>query len=424
MGIGLEAFLSDRYKDQTQTRPVYAVLDVMMSWSKEFFAKFGIQTVSFFTSGACSSTMQYASWKERAEEMKPGETRKFSGLPEEMELSHSDVERQHRHWRHKHANNLSYQPVDGPDGVNGPMGGMKLDPPGRGDRPRWLDEIDGSTALLFNTCDGLEHPFLKYLAAAINKPVYDVGPLSPEKYWKSTGAILHDDQVRSNRESNYTEDQVIEWLDSKPRNSVIYVSFGSEVGPSSEEYAELADALEELNRPFIWVIQPNAGRSGPPPGLMGGKPGSETKEEAYYPPGLKEKVGDRGLIIKGWAPQLLILSHPALGGFLSHCGWNSTVESIGRGVPILAWPIRGDQFHNAKLVAKHLRVGHLLLTEDDDPAQQVKKQNIVRGIESLLDDEEVSKKAEELSYTFMNGFPSSSVTALKSFIEAIAINKP
>ncbi|CDP11763.1 unnamed protein product [Coffea canephora] len=387
MGSGLEAYLSQKCGELGQTRPVCAVLDVMMSWSKEFFVKFEIPAVSFLTSGACSAAMEYAAWKAQVGDMKPGEIRKFDGLPEDMELSYSDLKRQEHHGPHRRG--------------NGPPSGMKFGPPGAGSRPRWLDEVEGSSALLFNTCNDLEQPFIKYLADQIDKPVYGVGPLLPEKYWKSSGSILHDGEFRSNRESNYTEDQVVQWMDSKPHQSVIYVSFGSEVGPNLEECAELASALGELNRPFIWVIQPNSGRAG------------------FYPHGLEEKVGDGGLVINGWAPQLLILSHPSLGGFLSHCGWNSTVESIARGVPILAWPIRGDQFHNAKLVVKHLKAGHMLMT-GEDPKEMVKKDGIIRGIDLLLDDKEVYKQAVAVRSRFKNGFPASSVAALKSFLEAIA----
>ncbi|CAI9095147.1 OLC1v1031026C1 [Oldenlandia corymbosa var. corymbosa] len=359
MGTGLEAYLSERCPEPTRDRPVCAVVDVMMSWSKEFFAKFGIQIVSFFTSGASSAAMQYASWKHHAaEEMKPGDIRRFPGLPQDMELSYSDVQREQPFRRHKHAtNNPNNHPFGGPN--------AKFGRPEPSDRPRWLDEIEGSTGLLFNTCEGLELPFLNYVAAQINKPVY---------------------------------------------------------GPSLEEYEELANALEESSRPFIWVIQPNAGRSGPPPGLMAENSSFETKEKGYYPHGLKEKTGDRGLIIRGWAPQLLTLSHPSVGGFLSHCGWNSTVESMGKGVPILAWPIRGDQFQNAKLVVDHLRVGHSLWKHDDDPTQTVKKKSILHGIESLLDDKDVAKEAGELSQRFIIGFPSSSDAGLKSFVQTMAGN--
>ncbi|KAL0371950.1 UNVERIFIED_CONTAM: UDP-glycosyltransferase 73B4 [Sesamum calycinum] len=400
LGLGIESFLSQRYENSSP--PGCVVMDVMMSWSKDIFRKANVPIVSFFTSGACSTAMEYAAWTAHVDDMVPDEIRLLPGLPETVTFTYSDLKRRdHRHG----------------GGKPRPPGGMNFGPPTPGQPPRWLDEAEGSTALLINTCDALEGSFLEYLAGQIQKPVFGVGPLLPEKYWKSTSSVLHDRDSRPNRESNYTEDEVIQWLDSKPTRSVIYVSFGSEVGPTLEEYDELADALGESKWPFIWVIQPGSGKPGPPANFFGGKPGSDSKEEGYYPQGLQERVGNRGLIIKGWAPQLLILGHPSTGGFLSHCGWNSTVEAIGRGIPIVAWAIRGDQFYNAKLVVKHLKVGHMV---SDDLSEMVKKCDIIRGIEVVMGDGEVHDRAITLRGIFEAGYPSSSGASLKALIELIS----
>lgn len=415
LGTGIKTFLLDKYVKPDKIRPVCVVIDVMMSWSKEIFGMFDIPAVTFFTSGACSAAMKQAAWKSMVRELKPGEIRKFDGLPEEMALTSSDLKRQERAKSSNHR-------CGPPRWVNGTLGERKFGrPPFPGDRPIWLDEIEDSLALCFNTCDQLEHQFLSYIAKTISKPVFGVGPLLPEQYLNSFNSILLDGQVRSNGKSNYTEDEMIQWLDSKAARSVVYVSFGSEVGPSMEEYEALADALGELNRPFIWVIQPGSGRRCPSPGFLGeesNSPPRRKEEEGYHPHGLDEKVGDRGLIVKGWAPQLLILTHPSLGGFLSHCGWNSTVEAIGRGIPILAWPIRGDQFHNAKLVVKHFKVGRMLLTSEN-PAELVKKDSIKTEIYSLLDDVELHRQAQILRRKLTDDFPAIQITALKSFIDLI-----
>lgn len=432
---GIEKILLGR--SESGTRPVCVVVDVMMGWMGEIFVKFGIPTVGFFTSGACSAAIEHAMWKAHPLAVKPGETRLLPGLPEEMGLTESDL-KQRPHGppggrgppggpgpRPGPGPGLSppgspgapgpgFNP-SGPPGADGPK---KFGPPEPGEQPPWMAEVKDSIALMINTCDDLERPFLEYLGHEVGKPVWGVGPLLPEQFWKSAHSLLHDREVRSNRKSNVTEDDVIEWLDSKPPGSVLYVSFGSEVGPTMEEYPEIADALESSDRPFIWVIQPRSGRSGPPPQLLGNKsePGKE-EEEGYFPHGLDLKVGKRGLIIKGWAPQLLILSHPSTGGFLSHCGWNSTVEAIGRGVPFLAWPIRGDQYYNSKLVAQHLKVGCLI---SDDMSRAVKKEDIAKGIERLMGDEEMKKRAMLLSEKFHHGFPASSVASLDAFRDFIS----
>ncbi|KAI3727986.1 hypothetical protein L6452_16611 [Arctium lappa] len=402
MGEGIKSFLSTR----SGTRPTCVVIDIMMSWSKDIFVNHHIPVASFFTSGAIASAMDCGKWKAEVGNMKPGEIRMIPGLPTEMSVTFSDLNKGRRG-----------TPQTGqPNGIRG------RGPPPPGHKPRWLDEVNDSVALLINTCNDLEQLFINYIAEQTKLPVWGVGPLLPVQFWKSAGSILHDHEMRSNsnHKSNYTEDQVIQWLDSKPSGSVIYISFGSEVGPSIEEYKELAKSLEESEHPFIWVIQPGSGKTNVPRSfLSGGQPDPDSgEEEGYYPDGLDVKVGKRGLIITGWAPQLLILSHPSTGGFLSHCGWNSTVEAIGRGVPILAWPIGIDQFDNAKLVAKHLKIGHVMVNEEG-VAGKFEKGDIVAGIERVMGDEKVRNRAKEFGKEFGSGFPVSSVNGLGEFVELI-----
>ncbi|XP_073301783.1 UDP-glucosyl transferase 73B2-like [Primulina huaijiensis] len=407
MGQGIEGFLAERYKRVTgQTRPSCVVMDLMMSWSKEIFLRENIPIVSFFSCGAASTAMEYAAWKAQAHDMRPGQTRVLTGLPDSVVLEYSDTKR---------------RSLGGPPpgelkhGEHGPDFGIR-DP---GQAPRWLEDGVDSAALLLNTCHELEGTFLNYISNQVNKPVFGVGPLLPDTYWKSIGTVFHDRDSRSNRKSNYTEDEVTQWLDSKPSKSVIYIAFGSEVGPDIEEYGQLADALGDSKWSFIWVIQPGSGKPKLPPSVFGEKHDSNEKDEGFYPEGLDEKVGNRGIVIKGWAPQLLILSHPSTGGFLSHCGWNSTVEAIGRGVPILAWPIRGDQYYNAKLVVAYLKTGIMVAT-GDNLTKMVKKSDIIQGIDSVMDDKEIHKRAVKIGGTFESGFPSSSTDSIKELIEFVS----
>ncbi|KAF9689584.1 hypothetical protein SADUNF_Sadunf01G0107300 [Salix dunnii] len=438
MAESLEDLISTRSMNPVSRKPAFVIVDVMMSWTAEGLAKFEIPTIAFFTSGACSAAMEYAMWKAHLDDLKPGEIRLLHGLPEEMALTDSDLKSR----PHMPPGGRGGGPPGpggrgggppgpggrggGPPGSGGPPGpmgsfprpqgdmgpSMMKGPPKPGAPPPWLEEVKGSIAYMINTCDALEHPFIQYLVDQVKKPVWDIGPLLPELYWKSIGSLLHDHEIRAGRRSNVTEEEVVSWLDSKPPGSVVYVSFGSEVGPEMEENRHLANALEALNRPFIWVIQPGSGRPGPPPGFLeGGEPRAETEEDDL-PLDFDKRVGERGMVIRGWAPQLLILSHPSVGGFLSHCGWNSTMEAIGRGIPFLAWPIRGDQNYNAKLIVKHLKVGRMI---SDDFSQMIKKDDIIKGIESLFADEDVKNRAALLGAKFKHGFPASSVESLDAF---------
>lgn len=423
MAQDLENLILTRAQNPHSRAPVCAVVDVMMDWSVEIFNKLNVPTIGFFKSGACSAAIEYAMWKANLKELKPEEKYFLPGLPEEMAITESDLEKPHGPPGHPGGRQA-------PPGLGGPLGPVArfpgpppgcmaipkmMGPPKPGDQPPWLMKAGGCIAYMINTCDDLEGSFIEFLASQIAKPVWGVGPLLPEQYWKLAGSLFHDQEVRSHRRSNVTEDEVITWLNSKPHGSVLYVAFGTEVGPKMEDYPQLADALEASNRAFIWVIQQGSGRPGPPPSFLGGQPGLEV-DAGYFPHGLDKKVGERGLIIQGWAPQLLILSHPSTGGFLSHCGWNSTVEAIGRGVPILAWPIRGDQHYDAKLVVQYLKVGY---TISNDLSGMVKKDDIIKGIEKLLGDEDVKKRAALLSAKFEHGFPVSSMNSLDAFSDFI-----
>ncbi|PKI49965.1 hypothetical protein CRG98_029639 [Punica granatum] len=389
----LLAHLSARSSDPESPRALCAIVDFPMGWTKESFLKYGIPVVGFFTFGACAAAMEWGAWKAQAGDLRPGESRSIPGLSEEMAITYWDLKRKPG-GPPRGGGGGPKPPGGGGGGGGGPVPGV---------RPPWVPQVEGSVALMFNTCDILERPFLEYMEAQMGIPAWGVGPLLPEQFWKSSDTLVRDREIRQHsRPSNYSEEEVIQWLDSKPSGSVLYVAFGSELTPSMEEYPELAGALEESGQPFIWAVQSKSGTSG------------------YFPHGLDTKVGDRGLVISGWAPQLLILSHQSTGGFLSHCGWNSTAEALGRGVPILAWPIRGDQHFNAKLVVNHLKVGYRVA---NDLSEIVRKDDIAKGIERLMGDGEIHRRAAQLKASFRSGFPASSMAALDAFGEFIVSQK-
>ncbi|KAF5784117.1 putative UDP-glucuronosyl/UDP-glucosyltransferase, UDP-glycosyltransferase family [Helianthus annuus] len=126
----------------------------------------------------------------------------------------------------------------------------------------------------------------------------------------------------------------LSWLDDQKPKSVIYACFGSLVKFPEAQITEIALALEESKQPFIWVV----GKAG-----IGGLP------DGY---GERIKSKNIGMVITGWAPQVEILQHPSVGGFLTHCGWNSMLEAMVFGVPVITWPFFADQYNNEKLVER------------------------------------------------------------------------
>ncbi|XP_057847170.1 UDP-glycosyltransferase 73C3-like [Cryptomeria japonica] len=127
-----------------------------------------------------------------------------------------------------------------------------------------------------------------------------------------------------------TADELVQWLDSQSAGSVLYISFGSVVKLSKEQTKALARALEGSQQPFVFAIKINISYQ------------QSSGSAKYFPAGFLDRIKDRGVVIWGWALQFLILLHPSVGAFMSHCGWNSTLESLSLGVRIVGWPMFGD----------------------------------------------------------------------------------
>uniref|UniRef100_A0A1D1YEN6 Glycosyltransferase n=1 Tax=Anthurium amnicola TaxID=1678845 RepID=A0A1D1YEN6_9ARAE len=171
----------------------------------------------------------------------------------------------------------------------------------------------------------------------------------------------------------------LEWLDGKPARSVVYVSFGTQADVSAEQLDEVARGLDMSGRDFVLVV----------------------RSSSWVPP---EGSCRKGLVVRGWAPQEGALEHPSTGGFVSHCGWNSVLESLVSGVPILAWPMMAEQPLNAKYVVEELGAG-LRVREtagdvEKEGAALVGRREICEGVEELMGGGEkgtrTRKRAEQL----------------------------
>jgi len=126
------------------------------------------------------------------------------------------------------------------------------------------------------------------------------------------------------------------WLDARPARSAVYVSFGSLAKPDVVQMAEMAEGLYDSGKAFLWVVR--------------------ASEISKLPENFAGKSKERGLIV-AWSPQLEVLAHPAVGCFVTHCGWNSTMEAVANGVPLLCWPYFTDQFLNQSYICDVWRTG-------------------------------------------------------------------
>ncbi|KAL3625553.1 hypothetical protein CASFOL_031007 [Castilleja foliolosa] len=188
--------------------------------------------------------------------------------------------------------------------------------------------------------------------------------------------------------SRIARHKCLDWLDRQGSNSVIFISFGTTSSISDEQIIELAVGLEKSEQKFIWVL-----READKGDIFSG----ETRKP-ILPDGFEGRVKRRGIVVREWAPQLEILGHFATGGFMSHCGWNSCMESISMGVPIATWPMHSDQPMNAVLVTKLLKVG--VEVQDWACRDEVVSSGVVeRAVRKLMDSEEgdeMRKRAKEL----------------------------
>ncbi|PON47713.1 UDP-glucuronosyl/UDP-glucosyltransferase [Parasponia andersonii] len=183
---------------------------------------------------------------------------------------------------------------------------------------------------------------------------YLKGEYGPDRVW-AVGPLklLEDEGSGSGSSSTPARHDVMTWLDQRRDGSVVFVCFGSWVSLTENTVNVIAAGLERSGVNFVWRVGDND----------------------VVPSDFEERVGCRGYVIKGWAPQMQILRHRALASFLTHCGWNSAVEATSVGAPMLTWPITGDQFITAKLLVDHLGVafrageGNRVVPEPDKLAQ-------------------------------------------------------
>ncbi|CAN1802544.1 UDP-glycosyltransferase 1 [Linum perenne] len=207
----------------------------------------------------------------------------------------------------------------------------------------------------------------------------------------------------------------LDWLDIREPESVVYVSLGSICNLSSRQLIELALGLEASETPFIWVIRE-----------------TEATKDLYrwiMDDGFEDRVAARGIVIRGWAPQVSILSHRSVGGFLTHCGWNSSLEGIAAGIPLVTWPLFGDQFSNEKLIVEVAKVGVRVGAErptfwdgKEETNVSIKRGDVERAVRLAMDrGNERRKRATKLAEMARKAVESdgSSYRNVSMFIEDI-----
>ncbi|KAF5191278.1 Udp-glycosyltransferase 85a8 [Thalictrum thalictroides] len=234
---------------------------------------------------------------------------------------------------------------------------------------RAVQETLKASAIIIHTFDALEHEVLNAIKSLL-PPIYTIGPL------QMLEQNISNTQLRSLRSNLLKEDQdSLQWLDSRQPDSIVYVNFGSTTVMTSQQLIEFAWGLANCKHPFLWVIRPDL--------VIG--------EAAILPLEFTEETADRGMI-SGWCPQEQVLCHSSVAGFLTHSGWNSTMDVICSGVPVISWPFFADQTTNCRYACFHWGIG----MEIDKNVKRDEVESLIRELMEGKKGKRMKNKAMEL----------------------------
>lgn len=367
------------------TPPVAIISDFFLGWTLHLSRQLGVPRIVFSPSAAFALSVDFSLWHDLPRNEHPrqddGYDVTFSNLPDSPSYPWWQLSQFYRMF------------LGGDAQVEFHRDGM-------------LANMD-SWGIVFNSFTELERPYMDYMEKRFFGPgrVWAVGPLLPPPVdGGATGLI---DRGGS---SSVPAKDVLAWLDARGDHSVVYVCFGSRMVLSSEETLALADALETSGVHFIWCVREDGANSGR---TVAGDQGTAV------PKGFEDRMAGRGLVIRGWAPQVLILQHRAVGSFVTHCGWNSVLEGLAAGVLMLTWPMGADQYSDAKLLVDQLGVGIRAHEEKASPPNPAQLSKILaRSIDGSIPERARAREMREAAAAAVSRGGSSDKD-LDALVEAI-----
>nr|POE81801.1 udp-glycosyltransferase 88a1 [Quercus suber] len=232
-----------------------------------------------------------------------------------------------------------------------------------------------SAGIIANTFESLEPKAIQAVSEGLcvpdgpTPPIYCIGPL-----------------IAKNNERNGTQNEgeavpeCLSWLDTQPSQSVVFLCFGSLGLFSIEQLKEIALGLEKSDQRFLWVVRN-------PPSEKHGLAVSAQLDldlDSLLPEGFLDRTKERGLVVNSWAPQLAVLNHGSVGGFVTHCGWNSVLEAVCAAVPMVAWPLYAEQRFNRVVLVEDLKIA---LSMDESEDGFVSATEVEKRVRELMDSE-------------------------------------
>ncbi|KAF8014900.1 hypothetical protein BT93_H0638 [Corymbia citriodora subsp. variegata] len=231
------------------------------------------------------------------------------------------------------------------------------------------ERANTASAMIFHTFDALESELLNALSSMFPR-VYAIGPLS-----LLVNKLVEEESPLKTIDCNLWKENTkcLQWLDLKEPKSVLYVNFGSTTVLTREELVEFAMGLANSKRPFLWIIRPD---------LVSG-------DSAVLPQEFIEETKGRSMLAS-WCPQEAVLNHLSTGGFLTHCGWNSIIESLSAGVPMICWPFFADQRSNCTYACSKWEIGLEL-------SSVVKREEVERLVKELMEGDKGKQMKERIT---------------------------
>ncbi|XP_011623925.1 UDP-glycosyltransferase 90A1 [Amborella trichopoda] len=303
--------------------PICLISDTFLYWTQYVAEKLSIPRLTFMGTSAYATCLSLAIAAYGSPIPKDSEPVLLPGLPHEVRLAHVEV----------------------------PPTFRSLDPKD----PSWTFVLETGAAKLrsygeiLNSFYELEPEFVKTLNT------------QGQRYW-CVGPMCLWDEPKPVEIPKTERAECLDWLDMKDEGSVLYVAFGSQARLEEAQMREIGAGLEGSGLNFLWVV----------------------RGEPKLDDGFGDRVKGRGLVIRGWVPQVEVLSHNAVGGFMSHCGWNSLLESLVYGVPILGWPMMAEQSLNGKMVEEELGVGSRVVWGEGEKGEVVEREVVEREVVELM----------------------------------------
>ncbi|TKW26249.1 hypothetical protein SEVIR_3G175500v4 [Setaria viridis] len=234
--------------------------------------------------------------------------------------------------------------------------------------------IPEGSGVLVNSFDWLEPRALKALEDGVCVP----GRPTPRVY--CIGPLVNDGNKGENGEMH----ECLAWLDTQPERSVVFLCFGSKGAFSAAQLQEIAGGLESSGHRFLWAVRS-------PPEEHGQFP--EPDLERLLPAGFLERTRGRGMVVKNWVPQAEVVRHEAVGAFVTHCGWNSALEAIMSGLPMICWPLYAEQGMNKVFMVEEMKIA----VELQGYEELVKAEEVEAKVRLVMETEEGKILRERLA---------------------------